>query len=322
MPLSKERQELAELDITEKWTRIKDLFASHHLRKLLNSDLATPEKNEELLREYKGCLQVISNNIVMVYQEQYRNSVLTDEDISEIVEEISRTLSINWLCSEFDPYQVIREVSWNDTIGRIKKRAELELKVFARRAALSQQGVEMTIAKDAAKVFVVFGRNNKARKSLFDFLRSIKLDPQEWSEWVIQTGHPSPYIGDVLKTGFQHAQAFVVLMTPDDEARLREPLRNEHDESYEIDLTPQPRQNVIFEAGMAMAIDERRTILVSLGKVRLMSDIFGRHLVRLDDTPERRKDLAQRLETAGCPVKLDGNDWFTAGEFRKALEGL
>lgn len=173
-----------------------------------------------------------------------------------------------------------------------------------------------------AKVFVVVGRNEKARKAMFAFLRSIDLDPKEWTQWVRATGQGSPYTGEVLKKGFREAKAFVILMTPDDEARLREPLRNAAEEPHEINLTPQPRPNVIFEAGMAMMFAEERTILVELGRLRPISDIFGRHVVRMNNTPESRKELAQRLETAGCRVDLTGNDWLDTGDFEAALEGL
>jgi predicted nucleotide-binding protein len=191
-----------------------------------------------------------------------------------------------------------------------------------------QVGVDMadktlvTTVKDPRKVFVIYGRNEKARKALFAFLRSVGLDPKEWGQWVEAIGQGSPYVGEVLKKGFEEAQAFVVLMTPDDEARLREPLRGTYEEPHEINLTPQPRPNVIYEAGMAMGIDEERTILVELGKLRPISDIFGRHVIRINNTPQKRKELAQRLERAGCPVDLRGNDWLEAGNFDAALEGL
>jgi predicted nucleotide-binding protein len=89
-----------------------------------------------------------------------------------------------------------------------------------------------------------------------------------------------------------------------------------------MNLTPQPRQNVIYEAGMAMGIDEGRTILVELGKMRPISDVFGRLVVRINNTPERRNDFAERLRNAGCPVNTKGEDWLTAGDFDVALEGL
>ena len=71
-------------------------------------------------------------------------------------------------------------------------------------------------------VFVVSGRNERARKAIFVFLRSIGLDPQEWAEAAHATGKPTPYIGEILADAFSRAHAVVVLFTPDDEARLRE----------------------------------------------------------------------------------------------------
>jgi hypothetical protein len=34
----------------------------------------------------------------------------------------------------------------------------------------------------------------------------------------------------------------------------------------------------------------------------------------MDDTPQKRQDLALRLQKAGCPVKLTGTDWQTTGD--------
>ncbi len=109
------------------------------------------------------------------------------------------------------------------------------------------------------------------------------------------------------------AQAIVVLMTPDDEARLQKYFIKEDDPIHERELTPQPKQNVLFEAGMAMGRSENRTILVELGNLRPFSDVYGRHVIRLDNSPEKRKELAQRIQNVGCPVDLSGNHWFTAG---------
>ena len=55
--------------------------------------------------------------------------------------------------------------------------------------------VEQERVSDPARVFVVYGRNDKARKALFMFLRAIGLNPTEWSEWVHSTGQGSPYWG-------------------------------------------------------------------------------------------------------------------------------
>jgi predicted nucleotide-binding protein len=168
---------------------------------------------------------------------------------------------------------------------------------------------------DRRTVFVVHGRNKTARKSLFDFLRAVGLNPLEWSQAVRLTGDATPYVGEILDAAFAEAQAVVVLMTPDDEAALREPYRGQDEPPYEMQLTPQARPNVLFEAGMAMGRKPKRTVLVEVGRLRPFSDVGGRLVVRLDNSVERRHDLVQRLEAAGCEVNTTGRDWYTAGDF-------
>ena len=131
-----------------------------------------------------------------------------------------------------------------------------------------------------------------------------------------------PYIGEILDVAFSRAHAVVVFLTPDDEAQLREPLRGRTEPPHEVNLTGQARPNVLFEAGMAMGRHENRTILVELGTLRPFSDIAGRHVIRIDNTSQRRQDLAQRLQAAGCPVNLNGTDWHEAGDFEAALEQM
>ena len=175
---------------------------------------------------------------------------------------------------------------------------------------------------DIRKVFVVHGKNIAARDAMFEFLSSIDLRPLEWNQAVQLTAKPTPYIGEILDAAFSEAQAILVLMTPDDEARLREQFQNNGDPGHETSLTGQARPNVLFEAGMAMGRDPNRTILVELGTLRPFSDVGGRHVIRLDGSSQRRQELAQRLEAAGCPVDLSGTTWHTAGEFDAVLEAI
>lgn len=169
---------------------------------------------------------------------------------------------------------------------------------------------------DPRKVFVVHGRNIKARDAMFSFLRAIGLDPIEWEEAVAMTKQGSPYIGNVLDIAFNKAKAIVVLFTGDDLAKLNDALTTTKPER----LTPQPRANVLFEAGMAIGRNENQTILVELGEIRSMSDIIGRHAIRIDNTVAKRQALADRLHTAGCAVKLGGRtDWHTTGDFDSAI---
>jgi predicted nucleotide-binding protein len=161
------------------------------------------------------------------------------------------------------------------------------------------------------KVMVVHGRDEKARRAMFDFLRALGLDPQEWTDLVAATGSGAPYIGQVLAKAFEIAQAVVVLFTPDDEGSLKEEFRTSDDPPEETQLTPQARPNVLFEAGMALGVHPDRTILVELGKLRPFSDIYGRHVIRLDHTEGPLREIARRLKTAGCAVDESGSDWAT-----------
>lgn len=172
--------------------------------------------------------------------------------------------------------------------------------------------VDVELAVDARKVFVIHGRNEQARAAFFSFLRAIGLEPIEWSEAISATGQGSPYIGDALDAAFSRARAVVVLQTPDDVAYLHPSLTHAGDPECEAQM--QPRPNVLFEAGMAFGRNPSRTILVELGNVKSYSDVHGRHAVRLDNSVKRRQELAGRLKTAGCAVNLEGSDWHEAGD--------
>ena len=175
---------------------------------------------------------------------------------------------------------------------------------------------------DPRAVFVVHGRNHKARDALCELLRAVDLRPIEWPEAVHATGEASPYIGDILDAAFADAQAVVVLFTPDDDVRLTRQLWGMNEDPVETKFTGQARPNVLFEAGRAMERDARRTVLVELGTLRPFSDVAGRHMIRLNDSSELRQQLVNRLERAGCPAKLQGTDWHSAGDFEGALASL
>jgi predicted nucleotide-binding protein len=162
------------------------------------------------------------------------------------------------------------------------------------------------------QVFVIHGRNQAARRAVFEFLRSIGLDPIEWSQAIKMTGQASPYIGDVLDAAFGRAQAVVVLLTPDDVAYLHPSLTEPGDPAS--DAYMQPRPNVLFEAGIAMGRDPGRTVIVEFGQVKVFCDIHGRHGVHLNNRVPKRQDLAERLRTAGCAVNTIGTDWHEAGD--------
>ncbi len=173
-------------------------------------------------------------------------------------------------------------------------------------------------AKSAAdisrNVMVAYGRDQALRDSMFSFLRALKLNPIEWSEGSKATGMASPYVGEIVGKIFEMAQAVVVLLSPDEEVQLRRELCADDDE-FDRETGFQARANVYIEAGMALAKQESRTILVQVGDGRVPSDLLGRHILRLTNSPEKRNDLAQRLKTAGCDPDISNQDWYRAGNF-------
>lgn len=173
-------------------------------------------------------------------------------------------------------------------------------------------------SRDPRSVFVVHGRDLPARDAMFSFLRTLGLDPQEWEQMVHYTGDAAPFVGDILRRGLSKAQAVVVLLGTEERADLDQLLWRK-DDSKDDRGGWQPRPNVLFEAGMALAMLPRATVFVETSPVRHFSDISGRHTLRFDGGPASRQKLAERLRAAGCLVSTEGDDWLRAGDFALAL---
>lgn len=167
---------------------------------------------------------------------------------------------------------------------------------------------------DTRSVFIVHGRDLAARDALAEFLRALDLRPIDFEQMVGATGSGAPYVGEAVTAGFMIAQAVVVLLTPDDEARLHGDLHQKGELQGETELRGQARPNVLFEAGMAFAKHPDRTVIVEIGRLRPFSDVAGRHAVRLG-SPASLNALATRLQGAGCDVKLSGSDWLKTDRF-------
>jgi hypothetical protein len=163
------------------------------------------------------------------------------------------------------------------------------------------------------KIFVIHGRDKRARSELFTFLRAIGLSPIEWTKALTEAGGGAPLISDILDKAIRADRAFIVLLTPDDIARLK-PEHANHDDDPDLRPAGQARPNVLFEAGMAFGRYPDHTVLVEFGRVRGFTDVAGRFRVRLDNSAESRSKLASRLKAIGCEVDLDGTDWYSAGD--------
>lgn len=60
---------------------------------------------------------------------------------------------------------------------------------------------------------------------------------------------------------------------------------------------------------MALDIHPDRSVLAELGTLRPFSHIYGRQVVRLNETDKPLGEIAHRLKAAGCPVDDSNDDW-------------
>jgi predicted nucleotide-binding protein len=164
---------------------------------------------------------------------------------------------------------------------------------------------------DPKAVMVIYGHDEDANIALFDWLRSLGLKPQEWSQLIHATGSASPYIGDILVQAFKNAQAVIAFFTPDERVQARTTLPAST-QTHRF----QARPNVLIEAGMAFITHPHRTVLVVLGDQDLPSDLAGRHYIRLSPaSTEALRGLADRLRDAGCDIDQPAERWLTPVRF-------
>ncbi|MET0622466.1 MAG: L-histidine N(alpha)-methyltransferase [Pyrinomonadaceae bacterium] len=160
----------------------------------------------------------------------------------------------------------------------------------------------------ANKVFVVHGRNIKAKEQIFIFLRALGLEPIEWEQAVSLTGMAAPHTLDIVKAGLEVAQCVVVLLTGDEIVKLRPAYGVE---PYRL----QPRPNVLLEAGWALGVaGQQRTILVCFEEIRRISDIDGLNYILLSNNSDSKNAFVSRLKNAGCDVHEEGRSDYLSAE--------
>lgn len=175
--------------------------------------------------------------------------------------------------------------------------------------------VKRVSKKPDNSVFVVHGRDSGVQQAMFDFLYAIGLNPIEWTKAIAMTKKGSPHVSAILDASLAKAQAVVVLLTPDDEAQLKEQYWLAHEPAWEKTLRGQARPNVLFEAGLAFGHNPDGTILVEIGDMRPFSDVGGMHTVRLSNSTQSRQQLVTKLRNVGCKPDITGTRWHDVGDF-------
>ncbi|MFC5931619.1 hypothetical protein D6T64_05275 [Cryobacterium melibiosiphilum] len=164
-------------------------------------------------------------------------------------------------------------------------------------------------------VFVVRGRDQAAYDALASLLIALDLRIVTWDDAARACGGGTPHTLDIVRAGIRSATAVVVLMTPDDLGRVQPDFHQSNDDAREAKESGQARQNVVFEAGWAMALDQDHVVLVKVGNVRSLSDIDGLNYVNLRGDISSRRQLIGRLKSCGLAVNDNGEVWRTIGSF-------
>ena len=264
--------------------------------------------NQALVDRLAERLQLSKSQVYRLIEKSVRSTKLPRR-LAAIALAAERDINISQYASD-DELAVVRQattISTPVTPVSLPARSSSPIRAKAPKSPEKRRGTS---------VFVVHGRNEKLRKAMFAFLRSVGLNPIEWNKAIALSKKGSPYVGDILETVFHEAVAVVVLLTPDDEVRLNAKYRRKEDRGDEGRLIGQARPNVLFEAGMAFGKNAGSTILVQIGDVKTFSDVSGRHLVKLTNDPTKRRELITKLANAGCNVDASGTDWLTEGDFR------
>jgi Predicted nucleotide-binding protein containing TIR-like domain len=163
-------------------------------------------------------------------------------------------------------------------------------------------------------LFVVHGRDIKLNEDMFALLRALNLNSIEWSSAVAKTRGNNPDVDKIIAGQMKSVQGIVVMISPDEQAKLKGKFCDPTNPS-EKTLQDQARPNVLFEAGWAFGAYPGKTLLVRVGNTRPISDLGGKHIMKLSNSPASRKEFAQRLKKMKFKVDIEGTSWLTEGDF-------
>lgn len=270
--------------------------------------------NQQLLERLQNKLGLGRSRIYALIDEKVRTAHLP-RPLAAIAVAAEHGVNISKFASPED-LSAIRQSAINSAPAPVVLQANATSARASSRRTEKIKRAATNLKRRGTTVFVVHGRDLAGKDAVFALLRTLGLRPLEWTQALKLTKKGSPYVGEVLDAAFSEAAAIIVLLTPDDEARLKTKFITPRDQKHERVLTGQARPNVLFEAGMAFGKNPNSTVLVQLGDTRPFSDVGGRHVLHLSNSPHSRQEFATKLANAGCNVDTTGTDWLTAGDFK------
>jgi predicted nucleotide-binding protein len=147
--------------------------------------------------------------------------------------------------------------------------------------------------KEQRRIFIVHGSDSEALDQLQLVLYKLGLQPLVQKD----VDGKGMSLLEALMTNIRSESDFaIVMLTPDDYGYRKD--------QSETDRQPRARQDVILEAGMALArLGPDKVALIKKGALELPSDLEG--IIRLEynaHVKEIAAKIAQRLTGAGIPV--------------------
>jgi hypothetical protein len=135
-----------------------------------------------------------------------------------------------------------------------------------------------------ARAFIVHGHDEQARSALENFLNALGVRVVPFHR-----AAPADMAASILETvlaGISKADVVFILFTPDEQSSFYSPSTGQYlaqTEEGEALAGWQPRPNVIFEAGVAVAVARAKTALIKLGPIRRISDLDGVRYINLNE---------------------------------------
>lgn len=212
--------------------------------------------------------------------------LFTTDELAKEFREIS-VEAISLAKTPADRVQAVEYCGWRqwEKLGSIRERLWLYIGPTSSRASGD-------LSPKTRNVFLVHGRDPGLKHGVARFLSHLKLNPVILDE---QTGGSETVIERFERTSIDVCFA-VVLLTPDDEGRLRN----------SENLMPRARQNVVFELGYFFGkLGRGKVCALMEGKLEQPSDIHGFLYVPLDPDGAWKFKLASQMKSAELDVDMN-----------------
>lgn len=171
--------------------------------------------------------------------------------------------------------------------------------------------------KTQFQLFLAHGWDSKTIGKVKAILSELGISTVEWEELVERLGVATPTTFDVIhKAIVKDQMVCLVLFTPDEEVKTADHIQQRTRKGPGLITKDfQARPNVVLEAGMALALNQDRTVILEVGEHRSLSNLEGLNVVR-SQSRGWVKNLAVRLRLA---FKAAGTDLQVSRELMAKL---